>query len=76
MARTGFKMLYFPVSPHLESTVEFMEKIQRKVTYISFQLSMKRETIEIRLRGSKDLLSRAIQEIKYWYTAIVKNNST
>ncbi len=76
MARTGFKTIYFPVAPNLDTTIEFMEKIQKKVTYASLQMSMKRDSIEIRLRGSKDVLSRAIQEIKSWYTAIVKSDQS
>ncbi len=74
MARTGFKTIYFPAAPKLDTTIEFMEKIQKKVTYVSLQLSMKRDSIEIKLRGSKDVLSRALQEIKAWYVAIVKSN--
>jgi hypothetical protein len=76
MARTGFKTVYFPAAPKLDTTIEFMEKVQKKVTYISLQISMKRDTIEIKLRGSKDLLSRALQEIKAWYVAIVKADAT
>ncbi len=72
MARTGFKTIYFPAAPQLETTIEFMEKVQKKVTYVSLQISMKRDAIEIKLRGSKDVLSRALYEIKSWYIAIVK----
>jgi len=74
MARTGFKTIHFPVGPHLETAIEFMEKVQKKVTYVSMQIAMKRDTIEIRLRGAKDVLSRALQEIKGWYISIVKSN--
>ncbi len=76
MARTGFKTVYYPAAPKLDTTIEFMEKIQKKITYVSLQLSMKRDSIEIKLRGSKDTLSRAIQEIKSWYSAIVKSDAT
>jgi hypothetical protein len=74
MARTGFKTIHFPAAPRLENTIEFMEKIQKKVTYVSMQLSMKRDSIEVKLRGSKDMLSRALEEIKAWYVSIVKGN--
>ncbi len=74
MARTGFKTIYFPAAPKLETTIEFMEKVQKKVTYVSLQMSMKRDSIEIKLRGSKDIISRALQEIKSWYTSIVKSD--
>ncbi len=75
MARTGFKTVYFPAAPKLDNTIEFMEKIQKKITYVSLQLSMKRDSIEIKLRGSKDMLSRALEEIKSWYITIVKTDA-
>ncbi|OLS13380.1 MAG: hypothetical protein RBG13Loki_2976 [Promethearchaeota archaeon CR_4] len=73
MARTGYKTIHFPAAPRLETTIEFMEKVQKKVTYLSMQISMKRDSIEIQLRGAKDVLNRALQEIKAWYVSIVKN---
>jgi hypothetical protein len=76
MARTGFKTIHFPAAPKLDTTIEFMEKVQKKVTYVSLQISMKRDSIEIKLRGSKDVLSRALQEINSWYRAIIKSDST
>ncbi|HMF33716.1 MAG TPA: hypothetical protein VKK79_19990 [Candidatus Lokiarchaeia archaeon] len=72
MARTGVKVIFFPAED-LSAAVEFIDKIKKKVGYLTMQISMKSGQIEVKLRGSKDNVVRAQQEIRGFYNDIVKS---
>ena len=72
MARTGMKTIFFPADD-LPSSLDFIDKVKKKVTYVNLLISMKGDRIEMKVRGSRDAVTRALQEIREYYVDIVKS---
>ncbi len=65
MRKTGKKVIHFyNNSGSLENVVKFLENIQKKVNYLSLNVSVEGKSIKVTLFGSKDLQHLATERLK------------
>jgi len=66
MGRSGGKKVlhFYNNSGSIENTIKFLEEIQKKINYISLNVTAEKRTIKITLYGSRDLQSLACERLK------------
>lgn len=67
MAKTGEKSLQFPFSL---DTLDFLEKLKKKINYVMFTLNVKNDKILINVKGTRESVSRAVYEIKNLFVSV------
>ncbi|MHA2398105.1 MAG: hypothetical protein ACXADU_04355 [Promethearchaeota archaeon] len=65
MRKVGKKVIHFyNNSGSLDNLVEFLENIQKKINYLSFNISVEGKSIKITLFGSRDMQNLATERLK------------
>lgn len=65
MRKTGKRIIHFyNDNGSLDNTVKFLENIQKKINYLSLNVSVEGKNIKVTLYGSRDLQHLAIQKLK------------
>ncbi|MHA2185717.1 MAG: hypothetical protein ACXAAI_12025 [Promethearchaeota archaeon] len=65
MRKVGKKIIHFyNNSGSLDNLVKFLENIQKKINYLSFNVSVEGKSIKITLFGSRDMQNLATERLK------------
>ncbi|MHA2472528.1 MAG: hypothetical protein ACXAES_04770 [Promethearchaeota archaeon] len=65
MRKVGKKVIHFyNNSGSLDNLVKFLENIQKKINYLSFNVSVEGKSIKITLFGSRDMQNLATERLK------------
>jgi hypothetical protein len=65
LRKVGKKVIHFyNNSGSLDNLVEFLENIQKKINYLSFNISVEGKSIKITLFGSRDMQNLATERLK------------
>lgn len=65
LRKVGKKVIHFyNNSGSLDNLVEFLENIQKKINYLSFNVSVEGRSIKVTLFGSRDLQNLATERLK------------
>lgn len=65
LRKVGKKVIHFyNNSGSLDNLVEFLENIQKKINYLSFNVSVEGKSIKVTLFGSRDLQNLATERLK------------
>lgn len=61
----GKKVIHFyNNSGSLDNAIAFLEKIQKRITYLNLNVSVEGKNIKITLFGSRDLQNLAVERLK------------
>ena len=65
LRKTGKKIIHFyNNSGNLDNVIQFLEDVQKKINYLSLNVSVEGNTIKIILFGSRDLQHLATERLK------------
>jgi hypothetical protein len=65
LRKVGKKVIHFyNNSGSLDNLVKFLENIQKKINYLSFNVSVEGKSIKITLFGSRDMQNLATERLK------------
>jgi hypothetical protein len=65
LRKVGKKIIHFyNNSGSLDNLVKFLENIQKKINYLSFNVSVEGKSIKITLFGSRDMQNLATERLK------------
>ena len=65
MKKGGKKIIHFyNNSGSLDNTIKFLENIQKKLNYLSFNVSVEGKNVKITLFGPKDIQHLATERLK------------